>query len=340
MQKFTLLDIDLRLFDGAAGVSAGGEGSGAGVAQDNGSTLPKAETKGKSGGSRRSKSGDYSNVVFGKQGDAPAAETAPSSDAGSDKGEGNARKSGVETTSNTLEARRAAFEELIDSDEYKDIYAEKFQQAFTRRFKEVKGMETSLADQKPIMDMLMQRYNIGDGDAKKLLAALEQDDAYWEEAAEKAGLTVEQYRAQQKMARENAELRAQVQRQQGERQAQEQLNAWFKEAEQVKMLYPSFDFNKEAENKAFTDLLKARVPVQKAYEVIHMDEITAAKQKAAAETAGQQMVAKLQGNSARPLENGTSAQSAAIVKNDVHNLSRADRAEIARQAQRGVKIIY
>ena len=201
-------------------------------------------------------------------------------------------------------------------------------------------METSLADQKPIMDMLMQRYNIGDGDAKKLLAALEQDDAYWEEAAEKAGLTVEQYRAQQKMARENAELRAQVQRQQGERQAQEQLNAWFKEAEQVKMLYPSFDFNKEAENKAFTDLLKARVPVQKAYEVIHMDEITAAKQKAAAETAGQQMVAKLQGNSARPLENGTSAQSAAIVKNDVHNLSRADRAEIARQAQRGVKIIY
>lgn len=47
------------------------------------------------------------------------------------------------------EARRKAFEELIQG-EYKDLYAEKFQQAFNRRFKEVKGMEQTLQAQKPV----------------------------------------------------------------------------------------------------------------------------------------------------------------------------------------------
>jgi hypothetical protein len=58
------------------------------------------------------------------------------------------------------------------------------------------------------------------------------------------------------------------------------------------------------------------------------------------EAAGMQVVAKIKSKAARPSENGTSSQSAVIVKNDVHNLSRADRAEIARRAQRGEKISF
>ena len=118
---------DLQLFSdgaGAAGAAAGGAGEGA--AQGAEGALPKADTKGRTGSSRRSKAGAYDNVVFGKQ-DAAAETANPSPDAGETaqgKGKVNAgvagregpmggTQSGVSTTSDTLEAKRQAFKELI-----------------------------------------------------------------------------------------------------------------------------------------------------------------------------------------------------------------------------------
>lgn len=330
MRKHRLLKIDLHLFDGAAGGAPAGDGGEAAQAAE--SALPKAETK-LPGRSRRGKSGEFDNVVFGKQEDAPAAETA-GSDAGGDNGEGNANKSGVSTTSDTLEARRKAFKEMIDG-EYKDVFAEQFQLAFNRRFKETKGMEDSLNAQKPIMDILMQRYNVADGDVKKLLNAIEQDNVYWESAADEAGLTVEQFKAMKKLERENAEFQRMRQRQQGEQAMQNQLSKWYAEADKLKEVYPTFDFKMESADRDFLGLLKSGLNVQQAYELKHMEEIKANAARAAAQTAGQQMAAKIQSRASRPKENGTSSQSAVIVKNDVHSLTRAERAEAVRRAQRG-----
>lgn len=331
------LTLNLQLFNGAAaGGAAGGAGApaaGEGTAQASESTLAKADVRGTRGSSRRGKTGDYDNVVFGVQ-DA-AADTA-GSDAGS-KAAASGNKSGISTTSDTLEAKRKAFDELIGG-EYKDIYAEKFQDAFNRRFKEVKGMENSLNEQKPILDMLMQRYKVAD--MKALQTAIEEDTSYWQEAADKEGLTVEQYKAMQQLERENAELRQIRQRQAGEQQAQQQLARWMREAEGMKDLYPGFDLRAEIGNREFQGLLKAGIPVQKAYELIHMEEIKTAAARSAAQTASAQMQANIKSRAARPSENGTSSQSAVIVKNDVHNLSRQDRAEIVRRAQRGEKIRF
>ena len=334
-----LLKLDLQLFNGAAagaGGAAGDGGAAPAAQQTTESALPKAEIKGTRGGSRRGNTGAYDNVVFGKQ---DAAEGATSSPAAGDSGEGNANKSGISTTSNTLEDKRKAFQELIDG-EYKDVYAEQFQQAFNRRFKETKGMEKTIADQKPILDMLMQRYKIEDGDVSKLQAAIEEDSSYWQEAADKEGLTVEQYKAMQKLERENAELRAIRQRQAGEQQAQQQLAKWMQEAEGMKELYPNFDLRAEIANRDFQGLLRSGVPVQKAYELMHMEEIKAAAAKSAAQTASAQMQASIKAKASRPSENGTSSQSAVIVKNDVGNLSKSDRAEIARRVARGEKITF
>lgn len=333
MHNYTLLKVNLKLFDGAAaGAPAGGEGA----AQGAESALPKAETNSRSGSSRRSKAGAFDNVVFGKQ---DAANEAATSSAAGSNGEGNANKSGISTTSDSKEAKRNAFKDLIEG-EYKEEFTETFQQAFNRRFKESKGMEQSLADQKPIMDILAQRYNVTDGDMKKLLSAIEQDNVYWESAAEEAGLTVEQYKAMKKLERENAELQRMRQRQQGEQAAQQKLNEWYAESEKVKAIYPTFDFKAEAADRNFLGLLKSGLSVQQAYELKHMDEIKANAARVAAQTTGQQMAAKIQTKAARPKENGTSSQSAVIVKNDVHSLSRAERAEIARRAARGESIKF
>ena len=331
MQKKTIMiGYDLQLFNGTAADAGTGADTGVGE-QGSTVTLPKADKR----GSSRRKSGEYDNVVFGKQADAPAAETANPAAGGS---EGSA-KSGVSTTSDTLEAKRKAFQDLIEG-EYKDQYTEAFQKAFNRRFKETKGMEDSLAAQKPIIDILMQRYKVEGGDMAKLQKAIEEDNSYWEQAADEAGLTVEQYKAMQKLERENAELKAIRQRQAGEQQAQAQLNQWMREAEGVKEIYPNFDFRAEIGNKEFQGLLKAGIPVQKAFELVHMDEIREATARSAAQTASQQMQAKIKSKASRPSENGTSSQSAVVVKSDVHSLSRADRAEVIRRAQRGEKISF
>ena len=330
-----LFKFDLQLFNdgGAAGAAAP---AGEGAEQTSENALAKADTNRSRGSSRRGRSGAYDNVVFGKQDAADGA--AVGSDAGNNA-VANGNKSGVTTTSDTLEARRKAFDDMIGG-EYKDIYAEKFQEAFNRRFKEVKGMEQSLSAQKPILDMLMQRYNIADGDMTKLQSAIEEDTSYWQEAADKEGLTVEQFKAMQKLQRENAELQKMRQRQQGEQQAQAQLAKWMQEAEGMKDMYPGFDLRTEIQNREFQGLLKSGIPVQKAYELIHMEEIKQAAARNAAQTASAQMQANLKAKQSRPSENGTSSKSAAIVKNDVHSLSRDDRAEAVRRALRGEKISF
>ena len=323
-----MFKVDLQLFNDG-GAAGGAEGSVA-ISAEN---APKTDVK-SNGSSRRSKSGEFDNVVFGKQ------EGTTSDGATSLDTEGNptgAGKTDVTTTSDTLEARRKAYNDLING-EYKDLDQERFQQVFDRRFKQVKGMEAELASHKEVVDMLKSRYGVDD--VAQLKTALTEDTEYWERVAEEHGMTVEQYHAMQKLERENAELKAIRQRQIGQAQFRQQIDNWYKEADRVKEIYPSFDFKKEAQNPEFLSLLKNGNSVEHAYKVLHFDELTQNAARVAAQTADAQAQARIKSKASRPSENGTSSQSAAIVRNDVSTLTRAERAEIARRVQRGDKITF
>lgn len=323
-----MFKVDLQLF--GDGGQAGGAESSAEAATE---SAPKVESK-PSGSNRRSKSGEFENVVFGKQ------EGTTTGDATSLDSEGNptgAGKTDVSTTSNTLEERRKAYNDLING-EYKDLDQERFQQVFDRRFKQVKGMEAELASHKEVVDMLKSRYGVDD--VEKLKTALTEDTEYWERVAEEHGMTVEQYHAMQKLERENEELRAIRQRQIGQQQFQQQIDNWYREAEAVKELYPSFDFKAEAQNPEFLSLLRNGNSVEHAYKVLHFDELTQNAARVAAQTADAQVQARIKQKASRPSENGTSSKSAVIVKNDVSSLTRKDRAEIARRVARGETIKF
>jgi hypothetical protein len=322
--KETMFKVDLQMFN-----DGGASGAGASATTEN---APKADIK-PSGSSRRSKSGEFDNVVFGKQEGTTAEETTSREADGNPTGAGNTDGN----TSDTLEERRKAYNDLING-EYKDLDQERFQQVFDRRFKQVKVMEADLAAQKPILDKLMARYGVSD--VAQLDKALTEDTEYWERVAEEHGMTVEQYHAMEKLNRENAELKAIQQRQLGERQAQQQLEAWKQEAKQVKELYPSFDLKKEVQNKAFLDMLKNGLSMEHAYKVLHFDELTQNAARVAAQTADARAQAIIKQKASRPSENGTSSQSAAIVRNDVSTLTRQERAEIARRVARGEKIVF
>ena len=325
MNDFKLLNIRLNLFEGGAAAAAGGDGAGASATGD---------AQASSGSTRRGKnSGEYSNVVFGKQDAQPAGAGTEGAPAAGEK------KSEVQTTSNTLEDRRKQYRAMIEG-EFKDLYTEDTQRIINRRFKEGKLAEDTLQKQQPVIDMLMDRYKIADGDMAKLLSAVENDDAYWSEAAEEAGMTTEAFKEFKRQQRKLEALeQAQLQNQKREA-AEKQLQQWYTESEEVKAAYPGFDLNAEAENPRFVAMLKSGVPVMQAYKVMHMDEIMTDAVQSAAKSREQAVVNNIRARGSRPAENGLSSQSAFTVKDDVSKLSKKDRAEIARRAARGEKITF
>ena len=331
-----LLAINLRMFDG--GAAAGGAASGAGAAAS-GEGSAKGDTKGAvPGATRRGRSGEYANVLFGKQSDGAtvtgavtSAQTEPHAAGGDNKG--------VQSTSDTLEERRKAFREMVNG-EFKDVYAEETQRIINRRFSDTRTLEAQVQAQQPLIDMLKQRYNIGDGDMKKLTAALENDDAYWNEAAEQAGMTVEQYKQFQKLQRENAAFQKAQQGRQRQQQVQQQAQKWFQEAQAVKAKFPKFDLSVELQDPNFAAMLRAGTPVEHAYKVRHFDELVSDAVQVTASTTEKNVVNNIRARGNRPAENGTTAQSAFTIKDDVSKLSKKDRAEAARQAMRGAKIVF
>jgi hypothetical protein len=175
---------------------------------------------------------------------------------------------------------------------------------------------------------------------KALNKAIEEDDSYFEEEALEKGLSVEQLKEIRKMERENSELKRQMEERQRKENADRIYSQWMDQAEKAKAVYPSFDLRTEMQNPQFINLLNSNVDVRTAYEVLHKDEIIPAAMHFTAKTVEQKLTNKIIAQGARPAENGNSSQSASVVKSDVSQLSKADRAEIIRRVQRGEKIRF
>ena len=306
--------INLQLF------AEGGDG-GTGSEGATGVTATNAVSQTKKG----VKSNPLANVVYGKQDD--AAQTAD-----------------VQTNTTEAEAvqppdRNAEFEKLIKG-EYKDLYDARMQDTIQRRLKGTKETVDKYNALTPTIELLAKKYGVDASDVEALNKAIEEDDAYYEEEALERGMSVEQLKEVRKMERENAELKKQVQEKYRRDQQAQQYSQWMEQANQAKALYPSLDLNTEAKNPQFLRLLNAGVDVGTAYAVIHKDEIIPAAMQYTAKTVEQKLTNKIIANGARPTENGISSQSGAVVKSDVSQLSKEDRAEIIRRVQRGEKIRF
>lgn len=339
MRKLFLLYPILNLFDGGAAAPApvqDGEGA-------------QAEAKAGPGRSRRGKTGGLETVVYGKvnaaggggsplgdgkSGQSPALSGPDAGDQGQGEG-GNVPAQGEESA----RERMARFRDLVDG-EYKDLFTQETQRIIDRRFKETKGLQEALEAQRPVLELLGQKYGVEDLNPEKLARAIEADDGMWAKAAEEAGMSVEQYKQFQKLQRENRLFQEQAARQRSQQAAQQQLGAWEEEARQVKAVYPEFDLAAECQNPRFLAMLKARVPVQHAYEVLHLEDIKGGVARSVAQTTEKKVAASVQANGSRPVENGISSQSGITIKSDVSKLTARDRAEIARRAARGEQIIF
>ena len=306
--------LNLQIFaDGGAGAAGAGNGDG-GTAQGTGVTGAAAVPQ-------KGVSGALGDVKYGVQ-EQPAA-PAPE----------------VQNETVAKPDRNAEFEKLIKG-EYKDLYDARVQDTVQKRLKSTRETVDKYNELTPVLEILGKKYGVDPTNIKALNKAIEDDDSYFQEEALSKGLTVEQLKNIRKMERENAELKAQMNEQKRKDSAAQQYAAWMKQAEEAKRIYPSLDLNTEAKNPQFLQLLNAGIDVGSAYLVIHKDDIIPAAMQHAAKTAEQKVTNNVMANRARPSENGMSAQSAAVVKSDVSQLSREDIAEIGRRVARGERISF
>lgn len=299
-------NLDLQLFaDGGAG--DGGTGTG-GQGVSGVAALP--QTKGV-------KSNPLSEVKYGKQEEAQTAN--------------------VQT--DATEDRSAKYKELIRG-EYKDLFDGDVQDIVQRRLKSTKETVERYNALSPTLELLAKKYGVDASNIDALNKAIEEDDAYYEEEALEKGISVEQLKAIRKMEKENADLRRQMQEQNVRDNANKLYAQWMDQANDAKAVYPSFDLNAEMQNPQFVNLLKSNVDVRTAYEVLHKDEIIPAAMQFTAKTVEQKIANNIASGARRPVENGMSSQSAAVVKDDVSRLTKADREEIIRRVARGDKIVF
>ena len=299
--------LNLQLFAEGAGAGDGGTAEGQGVTEA--AALP--QTKGE-------KSNPLANVKYGIQ-----EESAPA----------------AEVQSAAQPDRNAEFEKLIKG-EYKDLYDARVQDTVQKRLKGQKETVDKFNELSPTLQMLASKYGVDANDIKALNQAISEDDSYYEQEALEKGMSVQQLKEIKKMERENADLKAQMEEAQRQENGKKLYAQWMQQADDAKRVYPSFDLKAEMNNPKFVDLLKSNIDVRTAYEVLHKDEIIPAAMQFTAQTVESKLAKKIASNGARPSENGMSSQSAAVVKSDVSQLSKADRAEIIRRVQRGEKIRF
>ena len=305
------MNLNLQLF--AEGAGGGDGGTGAEGATGASATAAVSQTKGV-------KSNPLADVKYGIQateGSSPAAEV----------------------VENPTEDRLAKFEALIKG-EYKDLYDARMQDTVQKRLKSSKETIDKYNALTPTIEMLAKKYGVDATNIEALNKAIEEDDSYYEEEALEKGVTVEQLKEIRKMERENAELKRQMEEQNRKENANKLYSQWMEQADKAKAVYPSFDLRAEMQNPQFVNLLRSNIDVRTAYEVIHKDDIIPAAMQFTAKAVEQKLTNKIIANGARPSENGNSSQGASVTKSDVSQLTKADRAEIARRVARGEKISF
>lgn len=246
----------------------------------------------------------------------------------------------------TPEELRAKYDEFMSDENNRKFYQEDTQKVINRRFRETKADKELIDRQNEVLSRLYDRYKVDDLD--RLEAAIDNDTAIWEKAADEAGMTVEQYKSWNNLQRERDRAEREKQAAEGyirnlelQRQREEQYSVWLEEANQLKQEYPEFDLRQELQNRDFAGLIGQKNPqysisMKQAYELIHPEAV----EKRIAERTTQQVTDNIKARGMRPSEGAVGGQGGITVKSDVTKLTKKDRAEIAKRAARGERITF
>ena len=119
-----------------------------------------------------------------------------------------------------------------------------------------------------------------------------------------------------------------------------QREQWEREAAAVGQVYDGFDFAAEQIDPRFIGMLQAGVPMLDAYRALHMEDILSEFSRSVQVEAEKRVTEHVQARGARPSENGTAGTQGLQLWQNVHQLTRQKRAEIAGRAHNGEHISF
>ena len=244
--------------------------------------------------------------------------------------------------------KRRAFGQLMQGE-----YAAEFEEAMQRAAQlAVQSVQENSAV-KGLLEALGEAYGIDAGNAENLEALTEavksgkvKNDEYYETLAAERGISV-------KTARELDKMEGELQRANAEKQRAEQMRLaaehqqraaavraqWEAEAAQLKEKYPAFELDEVLNNPSVADMIRRGIGLEAAYRAAYFDQLMTESTARTAKQVEQGVAARIQQRAQRPAENGAHPGAAAETKVDVAHMTAKQRAELAKRARRGERIV-
>ena len=353
--------LDLQRFaEGAA--ASGGDGAGAGESAGAAAGIqapalrPAQERMAKR--SHPGRAAKAANPLSSQSGDGTLS-PAPSADGGADAGDSPKGEPGIKE-GETGEGEQAE-KKAADPAEKRRAFGQLMQGEYAAEFEEAMQRAAQVAAQniqnnpqvKALMDALGEAYGVDASSPDSLTALTDavkngkvKNDAYYETLAAEKGISV-------KTAREMDRMEGELQRANAEKQRAEQMRAaaehqqrvaavqaqWQAEAERLQQKYPSFALDEVLNNPAVADMIRRGIGLEAAYRAAYFDQLMENQTAQTAKQVEQGVAARIQQRGQRPTENGVRPGGAAETKVDVEHMTRAQRAELARRARRGERIV-
>ena len=260
-----------------------------------------------------------------------AVRTAPKETAKPQEQVATAEENPTEEKTDATTPTRMSWEEIMADPEYN----KQMQAVVQSRLKSAKNAEESLSKLAPVLELLAQRHGLDaeNMDYDALAKAINDDDVYYEDLALERGETLEKTKREEQEKRE----RTIQQRQEAINLEQQKLRNHFTKLEQqgeaLKKVFPNFDLRTELQNPVFSRMVgpNVGVSVEDAYHAVHRKEIMAAGMQVTAQQTAQKISNAIQAGSRRPMENGTSGQSASVTTFDYSKASKEQRDALKRE---------
>jgi uncharacterized protein YsxB (DUF464 family) len=244
--------------------------------------------------------------------------------------------------------KRKAFGQLMQSE-----YAAEFEEALQRASEMAVQNVLDNPAVKGLMDALGEAYGIDVQSADNLAALTEavkngkvKNDEYYETLAAERGISVKTAREMDRMESELQRANAEKQRAEQIRQAAEHQQRaaavraqWEAEAAQLKVKYPAFELDEVLNNPSVADMIRRGIGLEAAYRAAYFDQLMEASTARTAQQVEQGVAARIQQRAQRPAENGAHPGGAAEMKVDVAHMTAKQRAELAKRARRGERIV-
>ena len=294
-----------------------------------------------------------------RPGRAVKAAPAPSAEGGADAGAPqNGEPSAEETTG---EAQQQEEPKQADPAQKRRAFGQLMQGEYAAEFEEAMQRAAQLAVQsvqenpavKGLLEALGEAYGIDAGNAENLEVLTEavksgkvKNDEYYETLAAERGISV-------KTARELDKMEGELQRANAEKQRAEQMRLaaehqqraaavraqWEAEAAQLKEKYPAFELDEVLNNPSVADMIRRGIGLEAAYRAAYFDQLMTESTARTAKQVEQGVTARIQQRAQRPAENGAHPGAAAETKVDVAHMTAKQRAELAKRARRGERIV-